>query len=111
MHNRINFYLLNNKNLNHTYYYNPYTFRADCEEINSNLCIWVKHYFYLMMLEYLSDKYEQGSFILRGDRTSKITKNGDFQTKSYTDLNKILDFLITEEKYTEKFLITKKVFS
>ncbi|WP_347723961.1 hypothetical protein [Lysinibacillus capsici] len=110
--NNIIFYLSNNKKTNQTIYNNPYSFiMVDRELENDDFVKLVKHYFYLTMLDCLSDKIEDDHYILRGEKTVSIKNNIEFKTENYIDFINIFNFLISEKKYTEKFIIIKKVFS
>ncbi|WP_117168892.1 hypothetical protein [Paraliobacillus sediminis] len=108
----INFYLSNNKKSNHSYYFNPYSFLI--KEVSYDETPFVKSvkmYFYNTMLDSLSDKKEDSLFILRGEKSISILIDNDFQTDNYQDFIKIFSFLVSVQKYTEKYIIIKKVFS
>jgi hypothetical protein len=108
----INFYLSNNKKTNHSYYFNPYSFLI--KEVSYDETPFVKSvkmYFYNTMLDCLADKKEEGLFILRGEKSISIIIDNGFQTDNYQDFIKIFSFLVSVQKYTEKYIIIKKVFS
>lgn len=110
--NNMTFYLSNNKNINQTIYNNPYSFIiVESETENNEFAEIIKHNFYLSMLDCLSDKFEDDCYILRGEKTVSIKNIAEFKTENYMDFINIFNFLISEKKYTEKFIIIKKVFS
>jgi hypothetical protein len=107
----IEFYLSNNRNNNHTYYFNPYSFVLLNRylECHSDFSAMVKTNFYQEMLQSLSDKKEGNSYIIRGDKNISINSLESFPTNNYKNFVDIFLFLISHQKYTEKFIITKKV--
>lgn len=106
----VNLYLNYNKKGTQGYYLNPYAFILvnDNDDKSHKL---IKRHFYLTALEGISDKIENNTFVIRGKKNIQITKSGEFDTNNYQDFVNILNFLMSEEKYMEKYLITKKVFS
>ncbi|PGD91924.1 hypothetical protein [Bacillus wiedmannii] len=106
----IEFYLSNNRNNNHNHYYNPYSFVMKGTN-NSKFNKLLQEEFYNIMLECLSDKKEANQYIIRGEKSVKISINENFSTVNYTKFLDIFSFLISHQKYTEKFIISKKVFS
>ncbi|PFP91679.1 hypothetical protein COK06_22845 [Bacillus cereus] len=106
----IEFYLSNNRNNNHNHYYNPYSFVMKGTS-NSKFNKLLQEEFYNIMLECLSDKKEADQYIIRGEKSVKISINENFSTVNYTKFLDIFSFLISHQKYTEKFIISKKVFS
>ncbi|MFC5591596.1 hypothetical protein ACFPRA_22175 [Sporosarcina soli] len=108
----INFYLSNNKNSGQNYYYNPYSFKVS-NNVSTTTTFFklIQRNFYYVMLECLSDKIEDNNFVLRGEKTISIAINNDFNTDSYPYFINIFTFLVSIQKYTEKFIIIKKVFS
>ncbi|MBD1223306.1 hypothetical protein [Virgibacillus halodenitrificans] len=109
----IKFYLSNNKRDKHSYYYNPYSFiisEGEGEE-NSDFIDLIRRFFYLTMLDCLSDKKSQKGFLIRGEKNISILKNRDFATNNYYSFVDIFYFLISAKRFTEKYIIIKKVFS
>jgi hypothetical protein len=107
----IEFYLSNNRNNDHTYYFNPYSFVIINRylETNTDLSTIIKTKFYKEMLQSLSDKKQGDSFIIRGDKNISICSLESFPTINYKNFIDIFLFLISHQKFTEKFIITKKV--
>ena len=106
------FYLSNNKDNKHHFFYNPYAFLITSNETKNEeieLAELVKKRFYLLMLESLSDKEKSDRHTIRGEKNVDIIFNTTFSTVNYVIFLKILNFLISHYKYTEKFIITKKV--
>lgn len=108
---KIYIYLNSNKQINQSFYLNPYAFNLTNQQSKDRLSNIIRRYYYLVVFEYLSDKIENNSFVIRGERNVFINISDSFDTEHYTNLIDILEFLISEEKYAEKLLITKKVFS
>ncbi|PFS62763.1 hypothetical protein COK41_14885 [Bacillus cereus] len=106
----LEFYLSNNRNKDHNYYYNPYSFVTK-ETSNSEFNKLLQKEFYNVMLECLSDKKEADQYVIRGEKSVHISINENFSTANYTKFLDIFSFLISHQKYTEKFIISKKVFS
>ncbi|MGE6503560.1 hypothetical protein ACQKF0_26035 [Bacillus wiedmannii] len=106
----IEFYLSNNRNKDHNHYYNPYSFVTK-ETNNSKFNKLLQEEFYNIMLECLSDKKEADQFVIRGEKSVNISINENFSTENYKKFLDIFSFLISHQKYTEKFIISKKVFS
>lgn len=109
----IKFYLSNNKRDKHNFYFNPYSFIiSEYEEGNTNNFInLIKQFFYLTMLDCLADKKEERSFVIRGEKSITILRNNDFTTSNYNSFVDIFNFLISVKRFTEKYIIIKKVFS
>ncbi|MGJ9458454.1 hypothetical protein [Oceanobacillus sp. CF4.6] len=109
----IRFYLSNNKRDKHNFYFNPYSFIiSEYEESNTNNFInLIKQFFYLTMLDCLADKKEQSNFVIRGEKSISILRNMDFTTSNYNSFVDIFNFLISAKRFTEKYIIIKKVFS
>ncbi|KZR58350.1 hypothetical protein [Pseudobacillus badius] len=107
----IDFYLSNNRNNNHTNYFNPYSFviMSSFLDSKSELSEMIKKEFYKSMLQSLSDKKEESSFIIRGEKNVAISFDDSFTVRNYKYFTDIFMFLISHQKYTEKFIITKKV--
>lgn len=104
----IKLYLSYNKKGNHNYHYNPYTFVISNASTTHKL---IQRHFYQTTLDFLSDKSNNDKYIIRGEKTVNVRKSEDFTTENYEDIVWILFYLISEEKYMEKYLISKKVFS
>lgn len=108
---KVQLYLSYNKNNNQSYFYNPYSFIIVNESPLGETHNMIKEFFFFSMLNGLADKIEENHFVLRGEKNIHILKNSNFRTDNYLDFVNILLFLISEEKYMEKYLIMKKVFS
>ncbi|WP_164219419.1 hypothetical protein [Virgibacillus sp. YIM 98842] len=109
----IKFYLSNNKKGTQNYFFNPYAFLLldnsyDDKEELVNL---IKRSFYLTLLESLSDKNSEYEFVIRGEKSIKLIVENNFETTNYESFKNLFEFLISAKKYTEKYLIIKKVFS
>lgn len=108
----IDFYLSNNRSNDHSFYFNPYSFVLKKSlDSSSEFIDMIKKEFYKITLESLSDKEESGSFIIRGDKNISIVSNEHFSIVNYKEFLDIFTFLISHQKFTEKFIITKKVIS
>jgi hypothetical protein len=105
----IEFFLSNNKNSLQNMNYNPYAFLIEGDITESNLTSSLKEEFYLKLIESLSDKRESNYYVIRGEKNVSILDTNPYTTKNYTHLVDIFLFLISEQKYTEKYIITKKV--
>jgi heme/copper-type cytochrome/quinol oxidase subunit 4 len=106
----IEFYLSNNRNKNHTYYHNPYSFVINSSHVtDSEFIQLIKNEFFITMLQSLSDKENEGTFIIRGEKNVVLMKEKIFLTNNYKSFVDVFKFLISHQKYTEKFIITKKV--
>ncbi|MEW4224013.1 hypothetical protein [Rossellomorea marisflavi] len=107
----LDFYLSNNKRLNQTRLYNPYTFTIkNVTDLESNsLMDLMKREFYYTMLECISDKNDNMHYIIRGEKNVNLAIRDDFTTNNYEMFLQIFLFLISQKKYTEKFIIIKKV--
>lgn len=104
------FYLSNNRNNNHNHFYNPYSFTiSKMSGTDQEFASIIKTEFYKVMLQSLSDKEEQDTFIIRGEKNITVILNPDFTTYNYEKFLDVFRFLISHQKYTEKFIITKKV--
>lgn len=108
----IKFYLSNNKKGIQNYFFNPYAFLLlDNPHDDKELVNIIKRFFYLTLLESLSDKKSEYEFVIRGEKNIKLIVESNFETSNYESFKKLFEFLISAKKYTEKYLIIKKVFS
>lgn len=106
-------FLSHNKHINQNIFFNPFAFRIvnplniQDEVISKE----IKKYFYLCFIEALSDSFNQDSnkYVLNAKKKISIFKDENFSTHNYFTFCTIFDFLITEHKYTEKYIIIKKV--
>jgi len=108
---KLMFYLDNMKKATGNFYYNPYAFiitfvseQEDMKFINS-----IKREFYLVMLEALSDKKVPSGFIIRGHKNINIIEEDEFSVVNYDEFKSIFEFLVSEHRFTEKYIIIKKV--
>lgn len=108
----IEYYLSHNKSCNHSFYFNPYAFFSKMN-LNSNYQLesYIMVSFYKLIIECFADKREGNRYTIRGDKNISITISDEFETKNYTKLKDILVFLVSNQKYTEKYIIAKKVIS
>lgn len=109
----LKFYLSNNRNSAHTNCYNPYAFSIVPSEKNVDtlLCQLIKSEFYYTMLDCLSDKVDGDAYIIRGEKNINLAAEIEFSTSNYETFLDIYLFLISQKKYTEKYIIIKKVIS
>lgn len=109
---QLEFYLSNNRKNSHSLIYNPYSFliRSN-KEIDTPLTKLIKNEFYYTMLDCLSDKQDDCSYVIRGERNIIILDEALFSTNNYQILIDVFSFLISQKKYTEKYIIIKKVIS
>lgn len=106
----LNFYLSNNRGTNQNYFYNPYAFVIKEElDINCKLKQLVKSEFYETVLGCISDKEEDKYLVIRGEKNILIYQDEEFSTNNYLKLIDIFLFLISQKKYTEKYIIIKRV--
>jgi hypothetical protein len=106
------FYLSNNKKSNQSMIYNPYSFIIkDNYETEKEIPLIkiIKDEFYYTMLDCLSDKLEDDSYVIRGEKNITLSKDNCFSTNNYSTLIDVFLFLISQKKYTEKYIIIKKV--
>ncbi|WP_078434243.1 hypothetical protein [Metabacillus halosaccharovorans] len=110
----LDFYLSNNKKSNQTMIYNPYSFvikdNNQMKEVVP-LINMIRNEFYYTMLDCLSDKLEGDFYVIRGEKNINMSKEKGFTTKNYQTLVHVFLFLISQKKYTEKYIIIKKVIS
>ncbi|WML54331.1 hypothetical protein RCG17_06705 [Neobacillus sp. PS3-12] len=106
----IEFYLSNNRNSDQNFYFNPFSFVIK-GNLNLDFARLLQTRFYNLMLESLSDKKEGNTYIISGEKSITIMIEESFSTTNYTKFLDIFLFLISQQKYTEKFIITKKVFT
>ncbi|MDQ0816058.1 hypothetical protein QF033_000636 [Bacillus pumilus] len=109
----LKFYLSNNRNSAHTNWYNPYAFSIVLSEKNVDnlLSQLIKSEFYYTMLDCLSDKVDGDAYIIRGEKNINLAAEIEFSTSNYETFLDIYLFLISQKKYTEKYIIIKKVIS
>lgn len=106
----INFYLSNNRGNEQSLYYNPYSFVIqNYTESANKFEQLIKNEFYNTMLSCLSDKEDLGYLVIRGEKNISILPDKNFKTNNYMKFIDIFLFLISHKKYTEKFIITKRV--
>lgn len=106
-------FLSHNKHIDQNIFFNPFAFRIvnplniQDEVISKE----IKKYFYLCLIETLSDSFnlESNKYVLNAKKKISILKDENFSTHNYLTFCNIFDFLITEHKYTEKYIIIKKV--
>lgn len=106
-------FLSHNKHINQDIFFNPFAFRI-VNSVNIQdevISKEIKKYFYLCFIEALSDSFNQDSnkYVLNAKKKISIFKDENFSTHNYLTFCTIFDFLITEHKYTEKYIIIKKV--
>lgn len=112
VNDQLEFYLSNNRKSNHTLVYNPYSFIIKgINGINQNnkLVQLIKTEYYYSMLNCLSDKLEDNSYVIRGEKNITLLNDKGFTTENYQTLIDVYLFLISQKKYTEKYIIIKKV--
>lgn len=104
----LEFYLSNNRKNHQSLYYNPYSFKIKNLKNKSDFIDILKKEFFKTMLECLAGKEESDYFVIRGEKNISIHKNKIFSTHNFVDFMDIFLFLISQKKYTEKFIIIKK---
>ncbi len=119
-YSKIIFYVSVNKKESMTFFRNPFSYRLVNENENENenekpirtsMILDLKRLFYTNVLKTLSDKNDSNGFLIRGEKSINLLIDKNFKVDGIDSLEKILDFLVTEKKYTEKFLIIKNVLS
>jgi hypothetical protein len=111
--NEVSAFLSHNKHINQDIFFNPFAFRIvnplniQDEVISKE----IKKYFYHCFIEALSDSFnlESNKYVLNAKKKISILKDENFSTQNYLTFCTIFDFLVTEHKYTEKYIIIKKV--
>lgn len=71
----------------------------------------IKRNLYYDVLEFISENVNKDIFILKGNKTIKISKERSFNTENYINLMAIFVFLVSGEKFLEKITIVRTVFS
>lgn len=104
-------YLSHNKHINQSSCYNPFAFRVINYNNNQDSLIIeeVKKLFYLCFIEALSDSFIKDTYILNTKKKISIHADNNFSTNNFVTFTEIFDFLVTDHKYTEKYIIVKKV--
>lgn len=110
---KINFYISVNKKTKHNFFYNPFMYLVDTKNLegikDTKFIDFLNYNFYLRFLEFVSEKDANDEFLIRGEKSVHIKKKYTHNFDNNLFLEKILNFLISENKFTEKYLIIKNV--
>jgi uncharacterized protein YfkK (UPF0435 family) len=106
----LDFYLSNNKRSKQNYNYNPYSFILKNNQESTNEFVkMLENEFYKTFLDCLAEKEDINGYVIRGEINISISNTNEFSTKHYQDFLNIFSFLISQRRYTEKYMIIKRV--
>lgn len=94
--------------LNNIYTYMPLNDKFDSSNI---LQYNILKNFFICFYKCLSYKNSESTFNIRGKKSITITIKDSIISNNYTSYKKIVDFLFSDDKFLEKFIIVKNVFT
>ncbi|MFY0742122.1 hypothetical protein AB1K09_06270 [Solibacillus silvestris] len=103
--------LIANSDVSYTYYNNLFSYIPSKNTINTTFQKDIIRKFYTLFFKQISYKEENGIFDIRGKKKIKIRQDIDFSVNNYYIFKDLTEFLYSNDKFLEKFIIVKNVFS
>lgn len=103
--------LLNNTESKFTLYNNVFSFKCDPNDIKSDFQQKIVREFYKAFFNLLSYKEKDGDYDIRGKKNIIINLNEEFSISNYSEFVSLTDFLFNDDKFLEKYIIIKNVFT
>lgn len=103
--------LLNNTDSKFNYYNNVFSFKCDPNEVISDFQKAIVREYYKAFFKLLSYKETDGNYDIRGKKNIIINLNTDFSITNYNEFISLTDFLFNDDKFLEKYIIVKNVFT
>jgi len=103
--------LLTNTDQKFNLYNNVYSFLIVNPNFECNFQQSIIREYYKSFFKLLSYKYEDGQYDIRGSKKIIIQADNDFSTTNYSVFTNLVDFLFKDERFLEKYIIIKNVFT